>query len=154
MNKKEVGYWVSTTVVVFELLAGGVTDLVHGRTVLVVGEPVVEVMARLGYPVYLLRILGVWKLLGAAALLVPRFPRLKEWAYAGTFFEMTGAITSEVVCGEKTINLVWACIVAVFTLVSWALRPPRRTLGVYSPAKKHIRRPEMFAGPGQSSGVN
>lgn len=141
MNKKEAGYWVSTTVVVFELLAGGVTDLVHGRTVLVVGEPVVEVMARLGYPVYLLRILGVWKLLGAVALLVPHFPRLKEWTYAGTFFEMTGAITSEVVCGEKTINLVWACIVTVLTLVSWALRPPGRTLGVLLPAKKRLRRP-------------
>lgn len=141
MNRKAISYWVSTTVVVFELLAGGVTDLVHGRTVLVVGEPVVEVMARLGYPVYLLRILGVWKLLGAVALLVPRFPRLKEWTYAGTFFEMTGAITSEVVCGEKTINLVWACIVTVLTLVSWALRPPGRTLGVLFPAKKRLRRP-------------
>ena len=141
MNRKAIGYWVSTTVVVFELLAGGVTDLVHGRTVLVVGEPVVEVMARLGYPVYLLRILGVWKLLGAIALLVPRFPRLKEWAYAGTFFEMTGAITSEVVCGEKTTNLVWACIVTVLTLVSWALRPPGRTLGALLPAKKRLRRP-------------
>lgn len=141
MNRKAISYWVSTTVVVFELLAGGVTDLVHGRTVLVVGEPVVEVMARLGYPVYLLRILGVWKLLGAVALLVPRFPRLKEWTYAGTFFEMTGAITSEVVCGEKTINLVWACIVTVLTLVSWALRPPGRTLGALLPAKKRLRRP-------------
>lgn len=141
MNRKAISYWVSTTVVVFELLAGGVTDLVHGRTVLVVGEPVVEVMARLGYPVYLLRILGVWKLLGAVALLVPRFPRLKEWAYAGTFFEMTGAITSEVVCGEKTINLVWACIVTVLTLVSWSLRPPGRTLGALFPAKKRLRRP-------------
>lgn len=141
MNRKAISYWVSTTVVVFELLAGGVTDLVHGRTVLVVGEPVVEVMARLGYPVYLLRILGVWKLLGAVALLVPRFPRLKEWTYAGTFFEMTGAITSEVGCGEKTINLVWACIVTVLTLVSWALRPPGRTLGVLFPAKKRLRRP-------------
>lgn len=141
MNRKAISYWVSTTAVVFELLAGGVTDLVHGRTVLVVGEPVVEVMARLGYPVYLLRILGVWKLLGAVALLVPRFPRLKEWTYAGTFFEMTGAITSEVVCGEKTINLVWACIVTVLTLVSWALRPPGRTLGDLLPAKKRLRRP-------------
>ena len=154
MNMKVIGYWVSTSVVVFELLVGGVTDLVHGRTVLVVGEPVVEVMARLGYPVYLLRILGAWKLPGAIALLMPRFPRLKEWAYAGTFFEMTGAITSELVCGEKTINLVWACIVAVLTPVSWALRPPSRTLGVLLPAKKHMRRPVMTARPGHSSGAN
>jgi uncharacterized membrane protein YphA (DoxX/SURF4 family) len=150
MKMKEIGYRVSTTVVVFELLAGGVTDLVHGRTVLVVGEPVVEVMARLGYPVYLLRILGCWKLLGAIALLVPRFPRLKEWAYAGTFFEMTGAVTSEVVCGEKTINLVWACIVAVLTLVSWVLRPPSRTLEV----KKRSHQSIMNARPNHASGTN
>lgn len=154
MNRKAISYWVSTAVVVFELLAGGVTDLMHGRTVLVIGEPVVEVMARLGYPVYLLRILGVWKLLGAIALLVPRFPRLKEWAYAGTFFEMTGAITSEVVCGEKTISLVWAGIVAVLTLVSWALRPPSRTLGVLFPARKHMPRPVMNVRPGHSSEAN
>src|SRR6266480_1563087 len=94
MKMKGIGYWATTAVVALELLAGGVTDLVHGPTLLFVGEPVVLVLAQLGYPVYLLKILGVWRLLGAIALLMPRFPRLKEWAYAGTFIELTGAAAS------------------------------------------------------------
>ena len=76
MKMKGIGYWATTSIVALELLAGGVTDLVHGRTSLVVGQPVAEVLEHLGYPAYLLRILGVWKLLGAIALLAPRFPRL------------------------------------------------------------------------------
>ena len=100
MKTKVIGYWATTIIVALELLAGGVTDLVHGREVLFVGEPVAEVLAQLGYPVYLLTILGVWKLLGAIALLAPRFSRLKEWAYAGEFFAMTGAAASGVVRGK------------------------------------------------------
>ncbi len=64
---KGIGYWATTIIVALELLAGGVTDLVHGPTLLFVGEPVVEVLAHLGYPVYLLTILGVWRQLGAIA---------------------------------------------------------------------------------------
>src|SRR5207244_1355692 len=94
MNMKMIGYWATTAVVALELLAGGVTDLVHGPELLFVGDPVVLVLAQLGYPVYLLTILGVWRLLGAIALLVPRFPRLKEWAYAGAFFVYLGAAAS------------------------------------------------------------
>ena len=74
MKLKVIGYWATTSAVTLELLAGGATDLVHGRTSLVAGQPVAEVLKHLGYPVYLLRILGVWKLLGATALLAPRFP--------------------------------------------------------------------------------
>ena len=114
MKMKVIGYWATTTAIALELLAGGVTDLLHGREVLVVGRPVVEDMVQLGYPVYLLTILGVWKLLGGVALLVPRFPRLKEWAYAGAFFEMTGAAAS------------------------WALRSPSRILGSLFPARAHV----------------
>jgi uncharacterized membrane protein YphA (DoxX/SURF4 family) len=75
MKLKMIGYWVTTIIVALELLAGGVTDLIHGPALLFVGDPVVLALAQLGYPVYLLTILGVWKLLGAIALLVPRFPR-------------------------------------------------------------------------------
>jgi uncharacterized membrane protein YphA (DoxX/SURF4 family) len=134
-NKRLIAYWATTGVVAFELIVGGLTDLVHGRTVLVVGPPVVEVVTQLGYPVYLLTILGCWKLLGAVALLVPRFPRLKEWAYAGTFFEMTGAVASHVASGMYSISFIWALIVAVFTLMSWALRPPSRILGALIPTR-------------------
>jgi uncharacterized membrane protein YphA (DoxX/SURF4 family) len=134
MNMKVIGYWTSTVAVASVLLVDGVMGLVHthGR-VMLVGQPLDEVMERLGYPAYLLKILGVWKPLGAIALLVPGFPRLKEWAYAGTFFNMTGAAASSVASGDDVGNSIWALIFAVLTLASWALRPQSRTLGVLCP---------------------
>jgi hypothetical protein len=137
LKTKMIGYWVTTIIVVLELLAGGVTDLIHGPALLFVGDPVVSVLAQLGYPVYLLTILGVWKLLGAVTLLVPRFPRLKEWAYAGEFFAMTGAAASWAARGGGLGDLIVPLIFAVLTLASWALRPPGRTLGVLFQARAH-----------------
>ena len=128
---KMIGYWATTAVVALELLAGGVTDLVHGGTSVVAGEPVVEILAHLGYPVYLLTILGVWKLPAGITLLAPRFPRLKEWAYAGAFFVYVAAVASGIVRGGDPGTLIWTpLILAVLTLASWALRPQSRTLGV------------------------
>jgi len=127
MKTKAIGYWTTTTLIALETLAGSVTDLAHGRTMLVSGPPVVNVITQLGYPVYLLKILGVWKLLGAITLLVPRFPRLKEWAYAGIFFELTGAAASHAAHGNWR-ELTAPLVLAVLTIASWALRPPNRTL--------------------------
>ncbi len=131
VSARVIGYWATTIVTALELLAGGITDLLHGRTALIAGGPVTEVLAHLGYPVYLLTILGVWKLLGAVALLVPRFPRLKEWAYAGSFFVYMGAAVSGMVRGsEDPGTFIWPpLILAMLALASWALRPPGRTLG-------------------------
>jgi len=134
MKMKVIGYWTTTAAVAGVLLVDGVGGLLHGR-VMLVGKPLDEVMERLGYPAYLLKILGVWKPLGAIALLVPGFPRLKEWAYAGTFINMTGAAASSVASGDDVGNIIWALIFAVLTLASWALRPQSRTLGVLFPAE-------------------
>lgn len=132
MKTKVISYWVTTIFTALELLAGGVTDLIHGRTALVAGEPVAEVLAHLGYPVYFLTILGVWKLLGAITLLAPRFPRLKEWAYAGSFFVYAGAVASGMVHGlDDPSTFIWPPLIfAALTLASWVLRPQSRTLGV------------------------
>jgi hypothetical protein len=135
MKLKGIAYWATTIIVALELLVGGVTDLVHGPALLFAGDPVVLVLAQLGYPVYLLTILGVWRLLGAIALLLPRFPRLKEWAYAGTFIELTGAAASWAARGGSMGDLIWPLIFAGLTLASWALRPPSRILGVLFPAR-------------------
>ena len=124
-----IGYWTTTAVVAAVLLFGGVMDLLHGPEVLV-GQFFIQTMHHLGYPLYLLTILGCWKLLGAIALLVLRFLRLKEWAYAGTFFTLTGAAASYAVSGENVGTLI--LLLAVLTLASWVLRPPSRTLGVLS----------------------
>ncbi len=135
LKLKLIGYWVTTAAVALEALAGGVTDLIHGPALLFAGDPVVPVLAQLGYPVYLLTILGVWKLLGAVALLVPQFPRLKEWAYAGTFFVYVGAAASWAARGGGLGDLITPLAFALLTLASWALRPPSRTLGVLREAR-------------------
>src|SRR5262249_11291743 len=88
-----------------------------------------------GYPAYFARILGVWKVLGGIAILAPRFPRLKEWAYAGMTFELTGAAITDAVAGDVSQPWIYAghitapLVIAALALVSWALRPKNRVLG-------------------------
>src|ERR1051326_7813852 len=94
MRAKTIAYWSVTIPIALETLVGGVTDLVHGNAILVAGPPVADIVTHLGYPLYLLRIIGLWKLLGGIVLLIPGYPRLKEWAYAGIFFELSGAAAS------------------------------------------------------------
>jgi uncharacterized membrane protein YphA (DoxX/SURF4 family) len=90
-------------------------------------------MVQLGYPIYLLTILGIWKVLGGIALLAPRFPRLKEWAYAGTLFDLTGASASHAFHGDGPWHVVVPLVLAALALGSWALRPSSRTLGEILP---------------------
>lgn len=128
MKPQVIGYWTTTTILALVLLAGGAAQLAQRPEN---GEG----MAHLGYPLYFLTILGFWKVLGAIALLAPRLPRLKEWAYAGAFFELTGAVASQAVCGDSVGRLIWPGFFAVRAVASWALRPQNRTLGVIFPAK-------------------
>ena len=84
---------------------------------------------RLGYPPYFLVILGTWKLLGAVALVIPRFPRLKEWAYAGVFFDLTGAVVSLFASGLINVGaMAYPILMIGVAVTSWALRPPSRRL--------------------------
>ena len=130
---KMVAYWVVTVLIALETLVGGVTDLIHGREILIAGPPVADVVTHLGYPLCFLRIIGFWKLLGAIALLVPGYPRLKEWAYAGIFFELSGAAASWLACEHNIGEAVAPMMLALLALVSWALRPQHRLLGVLVP---------------------
>lgn len=89
------------------------------------------VVPELGYPTYFFAILGVWKVLGTIAILVPRFPRLKEWAYAGIFFDLTGAAASCAAVGGYGVyafHVISPLIMTGFLVTSWALRPPNRTI--------------------------
>jgi uncharacterized membrane protein YphA (DoxX/SURF4 family) len=108
-------------------------------------QPNIEGMQTLGYPIYLMTILGTWKVLGSIALLAPRFPRLKEWAYAGMFFNMTGAAVSHLVVGNEAWHVWYTASLAIVVLVSWALRPASRTLGVplIQPAMPAFRRTKL-----------
>jgi uncharacterized membrane protein YphA (DoxX/SURF4 family) len=118
-----IAYWVTTALVVFELAMGGVWDLLRVPQV----RGLIE---RLGYPSYFLVILGTWKLLGAVALAVPRFPRLKEWAYAGVLFDLTGAVASLFAAGLADVGMVaYPMAMTGVAVASWALRPASRRLG-------------------------
>ncbi len=95
MRWKAIGYWTATVLVALPLLSGGMAQFLRQKET-------VEAITRLGYPAYFIVILGFWKVLGGIALLAPRFPRLKEWAYAGAFFNLTGAAASHLVCGSAS----------------------------------------------------
>ena len=92
------------------------------------GDPVDVVVSSLGYPVYVLLFLGILKLLGAAVIASPGLRRLKEWAYAGSFFQIALAAGSHAIAGTDLINLGYPIVVMLLTLVSWALRPADRVL--------------------------
>jgi hypothetical protein len=125
LNWKLTAYWVVTAILVLELLVGGEWDI--ART-----PYVVHIVTRLGYPVYILTILGVCKVLAAIAIIAPRFLRLKEWAYAGVVFEMIGAAASHLAVDRSVSEIVVTLIIAGLGFVSWALRPPNRMLGKIS----------------------
>jgi uncharacterized membrane protein YphA (DoxX/SURF4 family) len=122
MKSKHISYWTTTAILAFVLISGGAAQVAHL-------PQNVEGILHLGYPLYFITILGTWKVSGGIALLVPRFPRLKEWAYAGTFFEMTGASISHAVCGDNAMHIVVPMLFAVLAIASWSLRPASRTLG-------------------------
>jgi DoxX-like family len=117
---RSIVYWLFTILIAFELAAGALWDLLRIEYVRVA-------LTQLGYPLYVLVILGAWRIPGALALLVPRFPRLKEWVYAGAFFEYTGAAASHLLVGDHGGQWVGPLICSGFTMLSWVLRPaPRR----------------------------
>jgi DoxX-like family len=121
MTPRAVLYWSATGFVVFNMLSGGLAELAQVKSTS-------DGMQALGYPLYMMTILGTWKVLGSIVLLAPRSPRLKEWAYAGMFFNMTGAAVSHLVVGNEAWHVWYTASLAVVVLISWALRPESRTL--------------------------
>ena len=115
---KKVLYWISTGFAALALTAAGATNLMPA-------PQVVATMSHLGYPSYVATILGTWKLLGVLAILAPGFPRLKEWAYAGFFFDLTGAAMSHAATGDPVGVVVVPLVLLVVVMGSWALQPAR-----------------------------
>jgi hypothetical protein len=119
MNRRVV-YITSTAILVLEILAGAFMDFAHF-------PPVVQDVRSIGYPTYVLYIVGFWKILAVGALLWRRLPRLREWAYAGVFFEMSGAAASHVLVGDPIGKFATPLAFAILTLVSWRFQPDWET---------------------------
>jgi uncharacterized membrane protein YphA (DoxX/SURF4 family) len=118
---RTIAYWIATALaaLLFAVPGAGLLGRVPHFT---------QEMARLGYPLYFLSFLGIWKLLGAVAIVIPRFPRVKEWAYAGMMFDITGAVVSRLATGDEAIKVILPFVIAGLVATSWALRPEGRML--------------------------
>lgn len=124
-NKNKIIYWIFTVFLAIGMLAGGIQQLLQ------IGG-YVEIITQLGYPLYFLSILGAWKILGVIAVLVPKFPLLKEWAYAGFFFVMSGAAISHIAEGQPFTEALPSLVLLTETVISWYFRPADRKINLLS----------------------
>jgi DoxX-like family len=120
-KRKLIWYWIITVLLSFCIFSGGLMQAVQAKGV-------VEGFKPLGYPTYFISIIGVWKVLGVIAILIPKFPLLKEWAYAGLFFTMTGAVISHLASNDVHTQIIAPIVLAIFTVLSWWLRPADRKI--------------------------
>ena len=118
-KRNKIIYWIATGWLALGMLSTGVVQLLKTKEE-------AELMTHLGYPLYFLTILGIWKILGVIAVLIPEFPLLKEWAYAGFFFAMSGAIVSHLAMGDAAKESFGPVLLLALTIVSWYFRPASR----------------------------
>lgn len=118
-KRNKIIYWVSTIWLSLGMFSTGIVQLLQV-------QEEVEFIMRLGYPKYFLTLLGVWKILGVIAVLIPRYPILKEWAYAGFFFAMSGAVFSHIAFGNPLNDIFPPVLLLVLTAVSYYFRPASR----------------------------
>lgn len=120
-------YWIATIWLALGMLSTGAVQLFKAKE----GQGGVDMITHLGFPVYLLTILGIWKILGVVAVLIPKFALLKEWAYAGFFFVMTGAIFSHIALSDPITEMFPALLLLILIVVSWYFRPGDRKIIIY-----------------------
>lgn len=121
MNKRnKIIYWIATIWLSLGMVSTGIVQIIGMK------EELEKTSLKLGYPAYFLVILGIWKILGVIAVLLPKFPLLKEWAYAGFFFVASGAIISHLIVGDEAKELFGPTLLILLTIVSWYFRPADR----------------------------
>src|SRR6478735_6633086 len=120
-KRNKIIYWIATLWLVLGMTSTGIVQLIKMKEE-------AELFSRLNYPEYLLTILGVWKILGVIAILIPKFPLVKEWAYAGFFFAMSGAVFSHFAVGDEAKEFFGPTLLIILTIVSWYFRPADRKL--------------------------
>jgi hypothetical protein len=121
-KRNKIIYWISTAWLALGMLSVGIGQLFNMKA----GQGGEDMITHLGYPVYFLTIIGVWKILGVVAVLTPKFPLLKEWAYAGFFFVMSGAAFSHIASGDSVSTIFPSLLLLILTVVSWYFRPRDR----------------------------
>lgn len=124
-KRNRIIYWIASIWLALGMLSTGMVQLIRM-------EEEVNQLTKLGYPIYFLTIIGTWKILGVIAILAPRFPLLKEWAYAGFFFLMSGAILSHLAVGDELVTLFGPVLLIILTALSWYYRPAERKLLIKS----------------------
>jgi hypothetical protein len=120
-KSKKIWYWIITGILSFCLFSGGLAQALQV-------QGVVQGFKPLGYPIYFISIIGIWKMLGIIAILIPGFKLLKEWAYAGLFFTMTGAVISHIASNDIHAQIVAPLVFSIFIVLSWYLRPADRKI--------------------------
>ena len=122
-KRNKIIYWIATVWLSLGMVSTGIVQLLKVKEE-------VDMMTHLGYPLYFLTIIGVWKILGVVAVLVPKFPVVKEWAYAGFVFAMTGAVFSHLALGDGGKEFFGPILLLVLTVISWYFRPESRRSSV------------------------
>lgn len=120
-KRNRIIYWIATAWLALGMLSTGIVQLLKLKEE-------TAMMTALGYPLYFLTILGVWKILGVIAVLIPKYPLLKEWAYAGFFFAMSGAVFSHLAVGDGAKELFGPVLLIILTIISWYFRPADRKI--------------------------
>ncbi|MGC3944367.1 MAG: DoxX family protein [Chryseolinea sp.] len=120
-KRNKIIYWVSTLWLSLGMVSTGIVQLLRVKEE-------TEFIIAMGYPAYFLTLLGVWKILGVVAVLVPKFPLFKEWAYAGFFFAMSGAVYSHIILRHSFGETFPPMLLLILTIVSWSFRPADRKL--------------------------
>ncbi len=121
---RKIIYWIATLWLALGMVATAIVQLLKEKD----GQGGVDSIIHLGYPAYLLTLLGTCKIVGVVVVLIPKFPLLKEWAYAGFFFVMTGAIFSHMASGDSMTAILPALLLITLTVLSWYFRPAGRKL--------------------------
>jgi len=122
-KRKAIWYWIITILLSFSIFSGGLAQALQLPDVIKGFKP-------LGYPTYFISLIGIWKMLGIIAILMPGFKLLKEWAYAGIFFTMTGAVISHIASNDIHVQIIAPAVLAIFTVLSWYLRPASRKINM------------------------
>src|SRR6185436_7306550 len=124
-KRNKIIYWIATIWLSLGMVSTGAVQLFKLKGD---GPGSLDTMTHLGYPVYFVTLLGICKMLGVVVLLIPKFPLLKEWAYAGFFFMMSGAVFTHIAAGNSTGEIFPSLLLLILAVVSWYYRPLNRKI--------------------------